>query len=281
VLNFVRIGFGALLLVKLVDIVARGAERMPLWVTVLISVLWGAAAIALVVGFAPRLAAALILSLIAWLIIASQWSLFNQHLYLIASIAAILALRVEVTLLLRLQLSIVYAFATAAKLNETFLSGTVLYVSVVQRPFWQTLVHVKPPVGFLIGLSCAVVVAEAVLSFGFWLPRFRWVALTGGVLFQLVTLAMTTRNVISFDRLLVFGGLLVLLYLAFFPDELDRSWSRTTGRLPRRGGFVAGESVRLLSRLAQDPPVSHVSKGRSPRDHHAPRDHHRIGSLGQ
>src|SRR5699024_10352801 len=71
-------------------------------------------------------------------------NLYNHHTYLLAIVAAIFAVNTHVTLLLKVQMSVVYFYAAVTKINETYLSGTELYASVVGRPFWDVFIGVDP-----------------------------------------------------------------------------------------------------------------------------------------
>ena len=101
--------------------------------------------------------------------------------------------------LIKLQLSMVYAFAALAKLNPDFLHGEVL---VGQLP-------VDP--GKARMLAVATILVEAWLAIGLWLPRFLWPTIVLGVLFHLGT-ALSIAPMID---LLIFGGLSVAPYLLF------------------------------------------------------------------
>lgn len=146
---------------------------------------------------------------------------YNHHTYLISVICAIFVLGVNVPQLLRIQLAIVYAFAAFTKINETYLSGSELYASMVQHGVWRTLIGVDPAPTFLMAVSLASIVIEAFLAAGLWCARTRWIALISGLCFHLGLVVFVTDGFNLFLELSIYGGVMLCLYLPFFQDEID------------------------------------------------------------
>ncbi|GGH41076.1 HTTM domain-containing protein [Microbacterium album] len=231
-LTIFRAFFGMLCMLKTLDIALRADDLIGMLPALAASLIWFAAAVALTLGCRYRIAAAVILAISVILPIVTAFQWYNQHLYLIASICLILVVNEYVPTLLRAQLSIVYGFAAITKLNESFLSGTEIYNSAVQRTFWTTFINVDPPVWALIGVSVFAIVVELFLAVAFWLPRLRWVALLIGLCFQIGMLVLMTGGALSLVRLAVFGFLMIALYLPFFQKELDTMLPKIQHRWP-------------------------------------------------
>ncbi|WP_413769023.1 hypothetical protein [Rhodococcus pyridinivorans] len=177
--------------------------------------------------YATRFAAGLVV--VAAGIFIGPLDSYNHHLYLISVIAAILAINVQVVLLLKLQLSIVYLFGTITKLNDGFLSGTELYLSMVDRFLWQTLFGGAAPTMLLVSLSFGAVLIEGFLTVGFWLQRARWVALFLGVGLHVSMLVFLSDRLPQAINLIVYGSLMCTLYLPYFQDKLDPWWRSGPG----------------------------------------------------
>lgn len=228
--------FAALLLLKTLDIVDRGLVYLTVPGTVIICALWVAAAVSIGLGKYVRWGAGAIIVLAILVPVLSGMEMYNQHMYLIGSIAlALLIGGAAQKPLLRAQLSIVYGFGVITKLNEAFLSGTEIYTSAVARPFWSHFIPIEPTAGLMITISVLAICTEAFLAFAFWLPRARWVAAALGLGFHTVMLVLMTAGPISFVRLTVFGFLMVALYIPFFDRELDALVDRMRAR---RGKLV-------------------------------------------
>jgi hypothetical protein len=233
VLTLVRVLFGALCALKAVDIGFRGVGEIPgpLWLGLL--ALWLVATVGILAGRHLRLAClALIVSGLG-IAFFSDFDLYNQHLYVIMSTAAILgfARPVEASLLLRAQLTIVYAFAALAKINESFLSGNELFRGAVQRPIWDALIP-EPPFWALITLSCAAIATEAFLAVGLWFRHLRWLALAVGLGFHVILVVFMSADLPSLVRLMVFAGAVSILYLPFFEDVIERQWPKMRPSTP-------------------------------------------------
>jgi hypothetical protein len=217
--------FGLLCIAKGVDIAARGSQSIGVWALVL-GALWLLAAIALTLGFQTRIMAAALIVLSGVVTLVSHFEMYNQHLYLIASICAIFVINQAMETLLKAQLTIVYVFAAAAKINESFLSGTELYTSTVQRWFWTHFIPYDPAPSVLIPVSVFAICAEAFLAAALWFRRTRWIALVVGVGFHLGMLVLMAGGLLSVLRLAIFGFLMLALYIPFFADEVDKLYNR-------------------------------------------------------
>lgn len=223
-LTVFRIAFGVLCLLKAIDIGTRGGDSIGLAAALIISIPWAIASVGVALGSKPvlRLSTAVIILGAAAVTLLSRLEMYNQHLYLIGSICLILLVNTAVPELLKAQLTIVYAFAAITKLNEAFLSGTVIYASAVNRPFWHNVLAFEPAFWFLVALSAAAIATEAFLAFALWMRRLRWFALVVGVGFHAVMLILMTEDPASFLRLSIFSFLMLVLYIPFFRPELDR-----------------------------------------------------------
>lgn len=153
--------------------------------------LWGATAVALLVGWrARRAAAALCVTLATALLLDQQ--LFSNHLYLMVLLSGLLVFadsgaalslnsrhageRSEVSRwpvwLLQVQVTIVYLFASLAKVNPEFLSGTTVATSLRRvgplavPDAWRSM---EP----MLLLAILAVCAEAFVALAIWSPRWR------------------------------------------------------------------------------------------------------------
>lgn len=188
--------------------------------------IWIGAAAAFAAGFFTRVAGTVLTALGA-AFIASDQQLYSNHLYLLTTVVAILTLAGagngfairpdEATgaarwgrFLLKFQLSVIYAFSALAKLNASYLSGSVMAsylrsdgpLAVPQQ--WR---------GFeaMLVLSIVALVIEALLAIGLWLPKWRRNAFVVG-------LGMHAAILLTFDPplpFLAFGILTLALYVQF------------------------------------------------------------------
>jgi hypothetical protein len=234
-LTIFRFIFGALVALKTLQLTARASISteggidlsdqaflaLPLGATVLVCVGF------FVLGKGIRLAALAILS--GFLVFVFAFDFYNHHTYLIITICAIFALGVSVPQLLKIQLTIVYAFAALTKINETYLSGSELYSSMVQAAVWQAVFRDDPSPKFLMIVSAASIVVEAFLAVALWFARTRGIALVVGLCFHAGLVIAVTGGFDLFADLSIYGGLILALYLPFFQDELDPLVGRRTG----------------------------------------------------
>ncbi|WP_440220478.1 HTTM domain-containing protein [Dietzia sp. MNB45] len=226
-LTVFRIAFGVLAAVKTLQLTARGsistdggigladhaAVALPLGAVMVV------AAVFFILGRGVRRAA--MAMLIGFLVFITALDFYNHHTYLMIVVCAIFVLGVTVPELLKLQLTIVYAFAALTKINETYLSGSELYASMVQHGVWRTFIGVDPAPAFLMAVSIASIVIEAFLAVGLWCARTRWIALVSGLCFHLGLVVFVTDGFSLFVELSIYGGVMLCLYLPFFQDEID------------------------------------------------------------
>lgn len=197
-----RLG-GALVLLKAVDVVARGPDQLPLLLWLAAVSVWVAGAGLLLAGRYERPGWALVLA--AGLALAADFpaDLRRQHLVLLLLIALVAALTEEARerlLLWRVQLSALYGTAGLAKVNESFLSGTVLASAVPRLPL-----------ALLVVASVAVVAVELLLAATPWIPRLRRAGVVIASALHLGALALLSVTPEVGLRLVVFGGAAVLL----------------------------------------------------------------------
>jgi predicted DCC family thiol-disulfide oxidoreductase YuxK len=153
--------------------------------------LWGATAVAVLVGWRTRRAAAALCVTLATALMLDQ-QLFSNHLYLMVLLSGLLVFadssaalsldarrfgeRDEVSRwpvwLLQFQVSAVYLFASLAKVNPDFLSGTTVAVSLRRvgplavPDAWRSM---EP----MLILAVVAVCAEAFVALAIWSPRWR------------------------------------------------------------------------------------------------------------
>ena len=228
-LTVFRIAFGALCTLKavslLIGMIATEGSFNPVALAIAASgLLMTAASVALMIGYRPRIA--------AWAVVATglmfliPLGTYNHHLYLLIVVALILAVNIEVELLLKIQLTIVYMFGTLAKVNDVFLSGTEMHISMVERFVWETFIGGPASPALLIPLSICVVISEGFLAVGFWFRSTRWVALVIGVGLHGGMMILLSDSFVRFVNLLVYGGLMYTLYIPFFSDKIEPWWDR-------------------------------------------------------
>ena len=234
-LSVVRVVIGVLGLAKTAMLTTigvcysiNGLTAVPVALVVLLGTLMVASLGLFTVGRSVRLAATL--ASVGFLVFILPVGIYNHHTYLLAVIFAIFSLGTHTALLLKLQLTLVYFFAAITKLNESFLSGSELYVSVVVRPFWQATVGADPGPWILITLAAAAIVVELFLAFGFWFKQARWAALIVGVGFHMLLLVTMTNSLRLGLDLMIFGGVFCALYILFFEREVDELLSRRRRR---------------------------------------------------
>lgn len=153
--------------------------------------LWAATALALLVGWRTRRAAAALSATLATVVLLDQ-QLFSNHLYLMVLLSAMLAIansgaalsldarragkQAEISRwpvwLLQFQVSAVYLFAALAKLNPDFLSGSAVATSLRRvgplavPDAWRSM---EP----MLILAVLAVCAEAFVALAIWSVRWR------------------------------------------------------------------------------------------------------------
>lgn len=193
---------GALVLLKAVDVLLRGPQELPaeLWVPALAT--WVAGGVLLAVrhrGWLLVLAGGLALAADA------PVELRRQHLVLLLGVALVGAVTRddgERLLLWRSQLSALYGIAAVAKLNEAYLSGTVLSEALL----------VPLPLPAVVAAGVGLVAVEVLLAVTPWVPRLRVTgAVVAAVLHGSALLVVAGGPLVTL-RLAVFGGTAVLLH---------------------------------------------------------------------
>lgn len=195
---------GALVLLKAVDVVLRGPQELPaaVWVAALVTWLGGGVALA-------TRGRGWLLVLLGGLALAvdAPVELRRQHLVLLLGVALVGAVTRddgERLLLWRGQLSALYGVAALAKLNEAYLSGTVLSQALL----------VPLPLPAVVAAGAALIATEALLAVAPWLPRLRRAGTVVAAALHATALLVVAGGPLVTLRLAVFGGAAVLLHLA-------------------------------------------------------------------
>jgi predicted DCC family thiol-disulfide oxidoreductase YuxK len=215
------------------------------WPVVL--VLWLLAAVAFSVGWQTRVAGSLLVALAVGLL-GSDEQLYSNHLYLLALVVGVLTLagagaafsadgrerserRTTATVpawgpfLIRFQVTTLYAFSALAKLNPSYLSGSVMASYLrTDGPFavpeaWRSFQA-------MFVLSLLALSLEALLAIGLWIPHWRRTAFVAG-LFLHVGILLTFQPTLPF---VAFGLLTLSLYVPFIDtDDGERLviWDRS------------------------------------------------------
>ena len=205
---------GVLVLLKVVDVLARGAVTAePLWAA---GALLLAGAGGALLGGHERPGWLLLVAGAVLTCFDAPVELRRQHLVLLAlvALAALLARTSgERRLLWSVQLSALYGVAALAKLNEPYLSGTVLAAAVQDAPFGAGLLGV-PPLAVLLVASCGLVLTETLLALTPWLRRLHGPGLAVAVLFHAAAVPLAGYEPLVALRLTVFGGTSLVLLMA-------------------------------------------------------------------
>lgn len=201
---------------------------LPAWVVL---VAWVLAAGAFTVGAWTTVAGATLTILLASLLLADQ-QLYSNHLYLLTLLVGLLTVArsgstisvdarrggVAATVpgwapwLIRVQVSVVYLFAALSKVNGTFLSGTIVAVTLrSDGPLavpdgWRTF---EP----MAALSILAIVTELFLAVALWLPRWRRTAFVVGLGLHLAIAIWFVPTA----ELVVFALIILAPYLFFLP----------------------------------------------------------------
>lgn len=197
---------------------------------------WVASAVAFGLGWRTRAVGTVLTLTLASVLLLDQ-QLYSNHLYMMVLVAGLLTVadagaalsldarrrgtRERVAAwpqrLLRLQVSIVYAFAALSKINLTFLSGSVV-ASYLRREgplaipdSWRT---VEP----MLVLAVLAICLEAFVALGLWLPRWRPAALLAGLALHIGITGWLSPTY----QLLAFSLLTLPLYVIFLAVEPRR-----------------------------------------------------------
>ena len=203
--------------------------RLPSSAVVLFVALWVIASAAFLFGYRARLAGAIIAGLAAYTLALDQQT-YSNHLYLFLLIVLLLtvansggALSIDMggdcdeaavwpIFLLKVQVSLVYAFSAIAKLTPQYLSGDVLAHTLRQNGWIVFPQSIRTP-GLLIGLAISGIVLELFIATGLWIKRVRGVAVFAGLILHFFILTMLDSSRLS---LTIFALELCALYPLFF-----------------------------------------------------------------
>jgi hypothetical protein len=143
-----------------------------------LAVVWASAALGLAIGFAGG--GFVLASCIGYVVLLDQQT-YSNHNFLLAILSVLLGLstmrrhRDTAVLGLKAQLTLVYFFAAASKINFAFLSGVTIAGSL--RPEFALL---RTP-WILVPLACAAVATELFVADAIWQPKWRRAAVIAGV----------------------------------------------------------------------------------------------------
>ena len=180
--------------------------------------LWALASGYLLSGRLVPAASVLVIALILAEYLIRQ-SLMLDGLALLFWIAVIMAMtehrQNERALLLRVCVTVVYAFAALSKLNPSWLAGDGLVRLAESRPQLDPLVdHFASSAGIV--LAGLVVAVEGWLAFGLWCRRTRLASAAIGVAFHLLVASASISTVTGLSHLVVLNFGLVVMYPAFW-----------------------------------------------------------------
>lgn len=195
---------------------------------VLVTVLFGAAVLVAVGRALPHAPA--VASAAAVVILLSDQQLYSNHLWLQALLLGLLAAATRpgaqpdpwALLLIRTQISVVYAFAAVSKRTARFLSGDVV---LTQLQPWVAALVADVGAGWMTAVALAAVLAEAGLAIALWLPRWRALAASAGVALHVSFVVVLVPPL----ELVVFG----LLMCGTYPLFLGQQRARARGSAPR------------------------------------------------
>lgn len=203
------------------------AQLIPLYILV-----WCCAAISFTIGWHTRICGFALALILGYSITLDQQT-YSNHVYLLALVVLLLTLarcggrysldarrgeRLETApawpvTLLKIQLSIVYAFAALAKLNVLYISGAIMAAQIsngwiIALPdAWQRWEVTMP-------LAALSILTELFLAIAFWSRRYRNLALGIGVgLHVTIVLSFPASSALA---LTVFGLTMFALYLPFW-----------------------------------------------------------------
>jgi predicted DCC family thiol-disulfide oxidoreductase YuxK len=197
--------------------------------------IWIAVAAALITGWFAR-PAAIVVTLLSLAFAVVDIRLYNQHLYLLASLCVPLAVsqcdrdlvfrrtRSQGTvpqwpaLLLMVQMSFVYGFGALAKTSVDFVSGTVLFAVFSRQPIAAVGGEWLLDARVLIPMSLAVIACELLLAIGPWRASLRPLVLAVAGPLHVGMIVLLATSGLEVVRLMVFGALqLVVLLVLFAP----------------------------------------------------------------
>jgi hypothetical protein len=152
--------------------------------------------------------------------------------------------------LLKVQLTIVYAFAAAAKLNGEYLSGSVLAATVHRSGVLSLPTAWKAPPLFA-ALAVGSIASELVLAGALWSVRWCKVGLVGAAGFHGLIFMVMTSDVFLGLELAVFAIEMITVYaLSSALPLMGARPGRTLLWSPQREGFGGNEPSGWLGRRA-------------------------------
>lgn len=244
----------------------------------LVIAVWVGLAAAFAAGLAVRTTGT-ILTLLLLAVLFGDQQLYSNHLYLLTWLVGLLTLagagagfsvdamrghgRRTIAawplMLLRVQLTVVYLFAGISKIGATYLSGSVVALSL--RSEGPLAIPVEWRVFEVMAvLSVLSILAEVGLAIGLWLPRWRRAAFVLGLLLHLgialwfdPTVPLLVFAVIALAPYILFLDLEPRPLVLVFDDSCGfcKDWVRSFRRLDwlRFIEFVPGSDASALARL--------------------------------
>lgn len=202
------------------------------WLDALLGV-WVASGAAFLLGWRTTAAGVVLAAVMAYVMLMTQQT-YSNHLYLLVWEVGLLTLagagaavsldargrppgtvRAGPVFLLKVQLSVVYAFAALAKINPGYLSGGLLAAAMR----WDGPLAIPDLLRshlVLSALAFASVAGEALLAVLLWSPRWRRAGAALGVSLHLGMAAMIPFSELS--DILIFAASAIGLYPLFFDD---------------------------------------------------------------
>jgi predicted DCC family thiol-disulfide oxidoreductase YuxK len=208
--------------------------------------LWIVSGAAFLIGWRTRLAGVVLAATLAAVLLLDQ-QLYSNHLYLMVLLVGLLTVadagaaisldarrvgtREQVAtwpvVLVRLQVSIVYGFAALAKLNLTFLSGSVIAASLRREGLLAVPDGWRSAEPMLV-LALLAICLEAFVAVALWSPRWRSTGFVAGLALH----GGITGWLSPTYQLLVFSLVMLPLYLTFLdtaPSSLVVVWDDGCG----------------------------------------------------
>ena len=188
----------------------------------LLAIVWVASALALTCGLAGG--GYVLAGCLGYVVLLDQQT-YSNHNFLLAILAGLLGLstapryRDTAVLGLKAQLTLVYFFAAASKINFAFLAGVTIAGSL--RPEFAFL---RTP-WILVPLAFAAIGTELFVADAIWQPRWRRAAVIAGVGLHIGCVAIMNET----RALMMFAIACVSLYPLFWLDEESVSGGQRTG----------------------------------------------------
>ena len=208
----------------------------PSWVVPIV-VVWTGLAVAFAFGWRTRVVGTLLVGVMGWTLALDQQA-YSNHLYLLLVVTALLvvadagaAISLDArrrgeravswwsVVLLRVQTSLVYGFATLAKLNLVFISGAVLLATIPRSGALGLPEALRRP-EVLAPLAMASVLMEAALAVGPWFRRWRHQVFALALPLHLGMILFITPEVRT--QILIFALVMFALLHLFLPHGPGR-----------------------------------------------------------